>query len=152
MDPITLIVTAVALGAAAGLKPTVEQAVKDAYDGLKALIQRKYAQIDLAPVEKKPDSAAKQESLKEDLMETDAAADPEVAEKVAALFEAIDESKSRAAVAADLKIDVAVLQSTAVELRRLVASGNVLINFGEAVVDGPFIVEDVTAGGADRKN
>lgn len=152
MDPITLIVTAVALGAAAGLKPTVEQAVKDAYAGLKTLIQRKYAGIDLAPVEKKPDSTAKQESLAEDLKETDAANDPEVAAWVDAIFKAVDESKTRAAVAADLKIDVAVLQSTAVELRRLVASGNVLINFGEAAVDGPFIVEDVIAGKADPKN
>jgi hypothetical protein len=33
IDPLSLIVTAVALGAAAGLKPTVEQAVKDAYTG-----------------------------------------------------------------------------------------------------------------------
>ena len=39
MDPITIIVTALALGAAAGLKPTAEQAVKVAYAGLKKLIQ-----------------------------------------------------------------------------------------------------------------
>jgi hypothetical protein len=39
MDPITIIVTALALGAAAGLKPTAEQAVQDAYAGVKRLIQ-----------------------------------------------------------------------------------------------------------------
>ena len=38
MDPGTLIVTALALGAAAGLKATAEQAVKDTYSGLKRLI------------------------------------------------------------------------------------------------------------------
>jgi hypothetical protein len=31
MDPVTIIVGALVAGAAAGLKPTVEQAVKDAY-------------------------------------------------------------------------------------------------------------------------
>ena len=37
MDPVTIIVTALALGAAAGLKPVAEQAVKDAYAGIKTL-------------------------------------------------------------------------------------------------------------------
>jgi hypothetical protein len=43
MDPITLILTALVTGAAAALKPTAEQAVKDAYAGLKTLLQRKFA-------------------------------------------------------------------------------------------------------------
>lgn len=42
MEPIIVIVTALALGAAAGLKSTATQAVKDAYTGLKALILRNF--------------------------------------------------------------------------------------------------------------
>ena len=43
MEPVTTIIaSAIALGAAAGLKPTVEQAIKDAYDGLKRLIVDRY--------------------------------------------------------------------------------------------------------------
>ena len=42
MDPISIIITALALGAAAGLKPTAEIAIKDAYAGLKKIIQDKY--------------------------------------------------------------------------------------------------------------
>jgi hypothetical protein len=38
MEPVSLIVTSLALGAAAGLKPTAEQAIKDAYGALKSLI------------------------------------------------------------------------------------------------------------------
>jgi hypothetical protein len=38
MDPLTSLVTALATGAAAALKPTVEQAVKDGYTALKGLI------------------------------------------------------------------------------------------------------------------
>jgi hypothetical protein len=43
MDPITLIVAALAAGAAAGMGDTASQAVKDAYAGLKALIKRRFA-------------------------------------------------------------------------------------------------------------
>lgn len=42
MDPITLIVTALAAGAAAGLKDTATSAVKDAYAGLRDLVRRKF--------------------------------------------------------------------------------------------------------------
>jgi thioredoxin-like negative regulator of GroEL len=41
MDPLTLIVAALAAGAGAGLKDTASQAVKDAYAGLKALVLRR---------------------------------------------------------------------------------------------------------------
>ena len=39
MDPVTLILTALAAGATASLKDTANQTVKDAYNGLKALIK-----------------------------------------------------------------------------------------------------------------
>ena len=41
VDPVTLIVAALAAGAAAGLKDTASSAVKDAYNGLKGLAQRR---------------------------------------------------------------------------------------------------------------
>ncbi len=43
MEPISVLLTALALGAKEALKPTVKQAVKDAYIGLKALIVRKFS-------------------------------------------------------------------------------------------------------------
>jgi hypothetical protein len=43
MDPITLIVTALAAGAALGLKDTASSAIKDAYAGLKALARKRLA-------------------------------------------------------------------------------------------------------------
>jgi hypothetical protein len=43
MDPTTVIVTALATGAAAAAKETAGEVIKDAYHGLKALIQRKFA-------------------------------------------------------------------------------------------------------------
>ena len=43
MDPITLIVTALAAGAALGVKDAASSAVKDAYAGLKALVSKRLA-------------------------------------------------------------------------------------------------------------
>ncbi|MFI6290222.1 hypothetical protein ACIBEJ_01480 [Nonomuraea sp. NPDC050790] len=41
MDPVTLVVTALAAGAALGLKDTASVAVKDAYEALKGLARRR---------------------------------------------------------------------------------------------------------------
>ncbi len=43
MDPISLILTALAAGAAGAAKDTASQAVKDAYAGLKQLVQQHFA-------------------------------------------------------------------------------------------------------------
>ena len=43
MDPVTLIITALASGAGSGLKDTASSAVKDAYSGLKTLASRALA-------------------------------------------------------------------------------------------------------------
>jgi hypothetical protein len=43
VDPVSLIVAALAAGAAAGAKDTVTSLVKDAYAGLKALVRRHFA-------------------------------------------------------------------------------------------------------------
>ena len=43
MDPITLIVTALAAGAALGVQDTASAAVKDAYASLKALVIKRFA-------------------------------------------------------------------------------------------------------------
>ena len=67
MDPINLVVTAVALGASAGLKDTAAAAVKDAYAGLKAPLSGRA--VDMSGVERKPDSAAQQGALRETLTE-----------------------------------------------------------------------------------
>lgn len=83
MDPITIIVGALVAGVAAAAKPTAEQAVKDAYAGLKALIQRKFGERgDVAAaveqVASKPESEPRQAVLKEELAEAGAAEDAEV--------------------------------------------------------------------------
>ena len=107
MDPITLIVTAIVAGVAAAAKPTAEQAVKDAYAGLKELIRRRFADdgdvtAALAQVEKKPESAGRQETLKEELADAGAGQDADVleaAKELLALLEAHGAGPAQSATA-----------------------------------------------------
>jgi hypothetical protein len=85
MDPITIIVTALVGGVAAGATSVAEEAVKEAYAGLKGLILRKFGgqravaqAVEL--VEEDPKAAGRKELLKGELEATDAAEDTEVLE------------------------------------------------------------------------
>ena len=85
MEPITTALVA-ALGKLA------EPAVKDAYEGLKALIVRKlgakHPVVDaVGSLEKKPDSAGRRETLGEEITSSTAAADAEIVAAARALLE-----------------------------------------------------------------
>lgn len=72
MDPITLILTALAAGATASIKDTSGQAIKDSYNGLKALIQRKFRDQPKAQtvfVDYQDDPETYEKPLKKALME-----------------------------------------------------------------------------------
>lgn len=61
MDPVTLILTALAAGAALGAKRTASSAVQDAYGSLKALVKKRFAgrrdgELILARFEQAPDT------------------------------------------------------------------------------------------------
>jgi hypothetical protein len=85
MDPVTIIVTALAVGAAAGLQEgfqdVAKQAITDAYAGLKSLIQRKFNQINLSVIETKPDDKHLQAFVEDQLRQAEVDKDPEVVEQ-----------------------------------------------------------------------
>jgi len=73
MDPLSLILAAITAGATASAKDTASAAIKDTYQGLKALIQRKFegkpnAQAALVEYEEDPETYEK--PLKKALSET----------------------------------------------------------------------------------
>ncbi len=77
MEPIALIIGALAAGATAAAKDTSSQVVKDAYAGLKTLIQRRFVEkkapegeMAMTKYEEKP--RAWEEPLKDALRQTDA--------------------------------------------------------------------------------
>lgn len=73
MDSMSTIVTAFAAGAAARLKTSAEQSIKDSYDALKAYLQHRYSIVDISVLEKKPGSKPRQQVFAEEL--TDAGAE-----------------------------------------------------------------------------
>jgi hypothetical protein len=95
MDPITVIVTALSLGAQTALKSTVETATKEAYASLKAIVLRKLTkQPDAASaveaVEHKPDSAVRREILVKELTIAGAHSDQEVVDKATDLLKLLE--------------------------------------------------------------
>jgi hypothetical protein len=99
MDPITLIATALAAGAALGLKDTAASAVKDAYAALKALVRRRLAsrpdaEVVLARHEQAPETW--QAPLMAELGEAGADRDRDLVIAAQALMSLVDEAGARA--------------------------------------------------------
>ena len=76
----------------AALAKLAEPAIKDAYDGLKAILARKLGVHNdvlqaIGNLEKKPDSIGRREMLKEEIVGTGAAADAEILAAARSLLE-----------------------------------------------------------------
>ena len=122
MDPISIIVTALVSGAAAAIKPTTEQAIKDAYASIKRLIQHKYKGVDVAVLENDPASKSRQGVVKEDLEKTEAGQDEEVLLEAKALLEAI---KAHAPdVPKTVGLELKDIEAAALSAGRILVKGN----------------------------
>ena len=121
MDPVTMIVVALAAGAAAGLKPTAEQAVKDADAGIKAFILNKYPSISLDPLEKKPASESKRASIEEDLADAGAGEDDELLASAKALLDAVKQHDRPAAQA--IGVDLEEVEAEYLKIQKVRATG-----------------------------
>ena len=116
MEPISLLLTAIVSGAAAALEPTTKQAVKDAYEGLKTLIKRKWGDIGLN---------------KPDLEKAKVAQDAEVLAKAQELVKAVEAHAPQAA------------QAAGISLAQLKAAGSV--NIKDLIAEGAISVTGVAA-------
>ena len=123
MDPITMIVSSLVAGAATALKPAAEQAIKDAYEGVKTLIQDKYQKVNptLTALEGKPESASKRESLQEDLADSGADKDTELLDKVNVLLEALE--KHQPEIPAAIGIDLKEVKAAFLKAEKVIAEG-----------------------------
>ena len=100
MDPVSLIVGALAAGASAGLTETATSAVKDAYTSLRALVSRLFAgrPVAEAVVEEhaKAPTGPYRETLKAELERAGAGADPQIVATAQRLMEAVDPDGAQA--------------------------------------------------------
>jgi hypothetical protein len=149
MEPVSLLLTALALGAKAALQETASAAVKDAYSGLKTLIVRKFgAKPSIDSLEQKPESKTKRAAAEEDLAEAGAAADSEVMAKAQELVRAIERDDPGAGRA--LGID---LQGVTAEFLRVgnIRSQSTGARLRDSHFTGGITIGDVTAGEAEAK-
>jgi hypothetical protein len=99
MDPVSLIVAALAAGASAALKDTAGQAVRDAYVGLKALVKRRVAEKPLAQevIDKHGEAPEVWEKpLREELAAADVADDEELVRAAQKVLAIVDPSGAQA--------------------------------------------------------
>jgi hypothetical protein len=149
MDPVSLIVTSIAAGAAAALKPTAELAVKEAFEGLKSLIRQKFGKVDISPVEKRPDSKAKRDSLAEDLAEAGAGEDTELLSSAERLVEVVRTHDAGAAAA--VGVDLEDVKAGLIRIRHIVATEGAAGLIAKRLdVAGEIDIEDVRAEGGAR--
>ncbi len=95
MDPVTTaIIAAVSCGAASGVNDAAKKAIGDSYEGIKAVIKRRFGSASdaadaMEKLEAKPDSQGRRETLAEELKSINAAADRELLSAAQSLLELI---------------------------------------------------------------
>ncbi len=145
MEPITAIVTALALGAAAGLKGTTEQLITDGYTALKTLIKSQFPQASSSvdQLEHAPDSQARRAVVEEDLTTEGAGHSPELLQHAKALLDVIAQ---RAPTTAEV-IGVSLTDITGASLRITdVLSSGSGVSVEGADIGGEINIQGVRAG------
>ncbi|OEU46813.1 MAG: hypothetical protein BA861_12945 [Desulfobacterales bacterium S3730MH5] len=151
MEPITTtIATAIALGAATGLKSTVEQSVKDAYAALKNVIRKRYQKKEdvtdaIDYVTKKPEAEKRRQMLEEALEEAGAATDQELAKVAAALLATIEQHSPD--LAKGIGMDIGTLKAQRLEVSNVFAGQDGTgVKIENAEIEGTASFENI--GGA----
>ena len=121
MEPVTLIVTALAAGATSGLKDTAAAAVKDAYAAVKGLITRRYGRVELDSLERKPESQRKRDSVAEDLEDAGAGDDEELLELARRLVAAVRENDEQAGEA--IGVDLKDVEAEFIRVQKITSTG-----------------------------
>lgn len=144
MDPISVIITALVLGAAEGLKPTAERAVKDAYSGLRELIKRKYNKVNLELLENGPASEYRKKVVREDIANYGADTDNEVLKQSYAVIKAIEQYAP--ATAEHVGVKLTKIKADRIKIEDITSPGAGII-IEDATVGGDIIIKGVQVGG-----
>jgi hypothetical protein len=143
MEPVTAIVTALALGAAAGLKDVTETVVTETYSALKKLIESRYKKVNLTLLESAPQSTARQKVVEEDLKEVGAGEDLEVLENAQRLLRLVLENSPRAASA--IGVDLKNVETASLAIDNVISSGGG-VRINHLKTPGSIEIRNVRAG------
>ena len=149
MGPLTSIVMALAAGAAAGIEPTVAQAVKDAYAGLKALIMRKYANVNVELLAQSPTSDTRRQVVMEDLASVAAEKDEELLHLAKMLLDAVQHSAP--AVIGAIGVSLEDIRGASLTIEDVMATGTG-VKASRVEVSGDLRIRGVRAGGSDENH
>ena len=140
MEPVTMIATAVAIGASEGLRKTAKEAITDAYAALKSWITSKYSSVgaDVTGLEQEPAEEMRRALLAKKLAAAGAGDDEQLRE-LAQTFLALVEEQEPSAPA-----------TVGVILRRASVGGD--IEIADVAVEGGsgVVAEDITTDGSLR--
>jgi hypothetical protein len=143
MEPVTIIVTALSLGAATGIKTLAEQTVKDSYQGLKNLIKTKYPDLGIERLEKKPESKTQQAAVEEEMTDLGADKDTEILQKAEVLLDTVKKLPPENVPA--IGIDLEKIEAASLKLKDIIATG-IGVKVREGKFSGDIIIEQVRAG------
>lgn len=140
MDPVTLIVTALALGASDGLRDTAKTVIGDAYSAVKNLVTKRYVSVsaDVEGLEQEPEEELRRALLEKKLTQAGAGDDVELYGLAHALLSAVEEQ------APELPATIGVV------IRRASVGGDIEVS--NVTVDGGsgVLAEDVATNGSLR--
>ena len=149
MEPATIIVTALALGAATGLKSVAEKGVKDSYEAIKTLIRSKYPKVGIEWLEEKPDSKNRQGAVEEDIADWGVDKDEEVLQKAKTLLKAIEELSESEVPA--IGVNIEKIKGAALTIEDVIATGTG-VNVRKAELTGDIKIKEVRAGSKGDEN
>lgn len=147
MDPITIILTALVTGAAAGLKPTAERVVKDAYDGIKGLIKKKYPGVSIDTLEGDTSSVKRQDVVREDLEKHGAGGDAELLLHAKAVIDAVRQHAPE--VATSVGLDISKLKALSLRVDDIVVAKGTGVRIAESEFSGNVDVSHIRVGDDD---
>lgn len=143
MDPALLIVSALALGASAGVKYVAESGLKDAYDALKELIRRKYPNVFMDRLEKMPTSEKQREAVEEDIQNSGANRDKDVIVAAQQLIEKINEISPE--LLPVFGVNLEAVRATSISIEDITSSGTG-VQIKESEFKGDINIKKVNSG------
>ncbi|NEQ39219.1 MAG: hypothetical protein F6K40_24400 [Okeania sp. SIO3I5] len=143
MEPATIIVTALAIGAVTGMKSLVEQAVKDGYQSLKNLIKTKYPDVGVDRLEKKPESKTQQAAVEEEIADLGVDKDTEILKKAEFLLDTAKNLPAENVLV--IGVDLEKIEAAALKIKDIIATGTG-VKVREGKFQGEIDIEQVRAG------
>jgi hypothetical protein len=144
MDPVSIIVSALANGAVASLKPAAALAISDAYASLKAIIRRRYGRVAIADLEHNPECAETRALAATGLAAAGAGDDKELLARSEALLRLLT-MHDHAAASDNAAVDLTTVDAEYLRVARATSEGSVVRVRGSVFSRG-IDVEDVRAG------